>query len=394
MATRNTRKPRKSASGPAVPEEMQKLADEIGKAMIQKLLDDYGDKNQPEDTSSIARSRAIVGALKAYEQKNGTTFLTELSAMVSLLTGQDFSLLPEGRGKPPDLTVPKAPAGPDPDTCRTLLAAWNARTLAPCYPFVFMDQLLVRTIDARGLSVPRTLGLFLGIDTDGRKELLALELSGTAKQTPDEARMSEEMCAKMSGELRSRGVEAVCLVCADDTALVQKACARTFPSAQLLPSMVHLMRVSQTHVSWKEQKTWTAACRTLYSAEDLAGARRALEALEAAWGQEHIAAVGFWKRRFDSHIAPLYALPSGIRQMLSSTDAGASVDSSLGAMLRRGCPAEDDAILASVLLRAQHVLGSNPKRRAIRNWAHLCNELVTYEQTREVCETYLFAGTV
>lgn len=261
------------------------------------------------------------------------------------------------------------------------LKDWQERRLQAYYPFVFIDCLYVKARDEKGVACSRPVYVILGIDGEGKKELLSLEMCGTAENKQD--------WMKIFDKLHGRGVQDISFACMDGVKGVDEGLKLIFPRARTQRCMVHLMRNSWKHVGSKKRADGAADCKKLYASSVLESGQYALRELEEKWATIFPSAVRFWKERFDSHVAPLYELPFAIRRVIYTTNAIESVNNSLRKVVQRGCYANDENILTCMLLRADRVLATNWHRRPIRNWALIREQLLALDLTREVAEKYL-----
>ena len=231
------------------------------------------------------------------------------------------------------------------------LQAWQKRQLKPFYPFLFIDCLYVPFRDDKLSSKDnkRPVYVVLGIDADGRKELVHLEMRGACESKQDWVNIFDG--------LRSRG-----------------------PRGPLEQGR---------GVKFTLVKEWCADIKPLYSSPDLTSAEAALRALENKWKASNPAAVKFWVRNFDEFVAPLYSVTSSIRKVIYTTNAVESLNSSLRTVVQKGAYSSEKAILTSMLLRCEKGLASNWRRRAIPNWTKIREELMAIEEYEELCIRYM-----
>ena len=263
------------------------------------------------------------------------------------------------------------------------LHAWQKRQLKPFYPFLFIDCLYVPFRDDKLSSKDnkRPVYVVLGIDADGRKELVHLEMRGACESKQDWVNIFDG--------LRSRGLEELLFVSMDGVTGVADGLKVIYPNARTFRCIVHMIRNSCRHIGYKERKEWCADIKPLYSSPDLASAEAALRALENKWKASNPAAVKFWVRNFDEFVAPLYSVTSSIRKVIYTTNAVESLNSSLRTVVQKGAYSSEKAILTSMLLRCEKGLASNWRRRAIPNWTKIREELMAIEEYEELCIRYM-----
>lgn len=111
--------------------------------------------------------------------------------------------------------------------------------------------------------------------------------------------------------------------------------------------------------------------------------------LESTWKGSLPEAVDFWKERFAASVAPLYALPGVVRSVVYTINAVSALTSTLRKVVHKRSTYTGDTILSCMFLCSQALQKNNWQRRALRNWQLIRGELLTMEQTRELCTEYM-----
>ena len=107
-----------------------------------------------------------------------------------------------------------------------------------------------------------------------------------------------------------------------------------FPEATVQTCVVHLIRYSLAHASWKERKELAGALRPIYRADTLEEAEEALDAFEAgAWGRKFPAIVRSWRRNW-TQVIPFFAFSAPIRRMIYTTNVIESLNSTVRRAVR------------------------------------------------------------
>ena len=98
--------------------------------------------------------------------------------------------------------------------------------------------------------------------------------------------------------------------------------------------IVHLLRYSLAHGSWKERRALAAALRPIYQAPTEGEAVAALDDFEAGpWGQKYPAIVRSWRTRW-AEITPFLAFSAPIRRAIYTTNAIESLNSTVRRAVR------------------------------------------------------------
>jgi putative transposase len=154
--------------------------------------------------------------------------------------------------------------------------AWQQRPLAPVYPIVYLDCLVVRSRDSGSIQ-NKSVYLALGVNTDGEKELLGLWIAQTE---------GAKFWLSVMNELKNRGVEDIFIACVDGLKGFPDAIEAVYPKTQIQLCIVHQIRNSLRFVGWKERKAVAAGLKTIYGAATLQQAEQALEQFAETWDNQ------------------------------------------------------------------------------------------------------------
>ena len=188
--------------------------------------------------------------------------------------------------------------------------AWQGRPLETMYPIVYFDALRLKIRD-EGVVRNKAVYLALGIDASGHKEVLGLWIEQTE---------GAKFWLKVFNELRNRGVNDVLIAVVDGLRGFPEAIEAVFPHAQIQTCIVHLIRTSLNHVTWKDRKAVAAALKPIYQAPDAAAAQAALQAFERGPWSRWPAIAQAWRRQW-TQVIPFFAFPREIRQIIYTTNA-------------------------------------------------------------------------
>ena len=113
-----------------------------------------------------------------------------------------------------------------------------------------------------------------------------------------------------------------------------EAIGAVYPEAVVQTCIVHLLRYSLAHGSWKERRALAAALRPIYQAPTEAEAAAALDDFEAGpWGRKYPAIVRSWRSRW-AEITPFLAFSAPIRRAIYTTNAIESLNSTVRRAVR------------------------------------------------------------
>jgi transposase-like protein len=201
------------------------------------------------------------------------------------------------------------------------LAEWQSRPLDRVYPVVFIDALMVKIRD--GVVTSRPVYVAIGIDCEGRKQVLGLWIGPTAGE-------SAKFWLSVLSELKGRGVADVCIVCCDGLTGLPDAIGVVWPQAIVQLCVVHLIRASLRYASRKYWAPLARDLRAIYTAADEPAAAAGLEAFAAAWAGRYPAIVRLWRSHW-AEFTPFLAFPPEVRRVIYTT----SLIESMNARLRK-----------------------------------------------------------
>ena len=216
------------------------------------------------------------------------------------------------------------------------LQEWQSRPLDAVYPVIFIDALMIKVRD--GVVTNRPVYLAIGIDCEGRKQVLGLWVGPTTGE-------SAKFWLTVLSELKSRGVADVCIACCDGLTGLPDAITVTWPQAVVQLCVVHLIRASLRYASRKYWAPLSRDLRPVYTAADEASAAAALEAFATAWQDRYPAIVKLWRAHW-AEFTPFLAFPPEVRRVIYTTNLIESMNARLRKVTRnRGqFPSEQAAL--------------------------------------------------
>ncbi|GAA2780435.1 IS256 family transposase [Kitasatospora paracochleata] len=199
------------------------------------------------------------------------------------------------------------------------LVSWQNRPLDAVWPIIYIDALWVKI--RSGAVVSKPVYLAVGVDMDGRKDVLGLWVGA-------EGEGATTWMAVLT-ELRNRGVEDVCIVACDGLKGLPDAVTATWPRATVQTCVIHLIRASLRLSSARDHPRLVPALRAIYTAPTEQAAEQALDAFTVSeLGERYPAVVRTWRAAW-SEFTPYLAFPPSIRKVVYSTNMVESINSRL-----------------------------------------------------------------
>ena len=238
--------------------------------------------------------------------------------------------------------------------------AWQNRPLEPVYGIVFLDALYVK-MRHEGRVENRAVYVAIGVDLEGRKEVLGLWTSGNE---------GAKFWLGVLTELRNRGVKDVLIACMDGLKGFPQAIESVFPEARVQLCIVHLMRASLNYVSWKERKRVAVDLKGIYRASTERQAELELTDFIAKWGDKYQAIGKLWKDNWQ-RVIPFFEFPPDVRRVIYTTNAVESLHRSLRKIIKtRGSFPSEEAALKLLYLALRN---ASAKWNTMQHWKQALN---------------------
>ncbi len=189
------------------------------------------------------------------------------------------------------------------------LAAFAERPLAEPFAYLILDARYEKVREG-GIVVSQAVLIAVGIDWDGRRQILAVEMAN---------RESRSSWRDFLLGLRSRGLSGVELVVADDHAGLRAAIREVLPEAAFQRCYVHFLRNALDHLPRKADDDCLQELRWLYDRRTVEEARRDLAAWIAKWASRYPRLVAWVEETIDETLT-FYRLPRQHHKHLKSTN--------------------------------------------------------------------------
>lgn len=250
------------------------------------------------------------------------------------------------------------------------VAEWQSRPLAELYPVVFFDGIYFK-VKKDGKVVNRCVYTVLGIDTDGRKEILGIWISETE---------SAAFWATVFNELRNRGVQDILIACHDNLCGFSNALGTVFPKSENQLCVIHMIRNSTKHVSYKDLKPVMADLKKVYGAVSEDAAMYALEEFQGKWSGKYPQIYKSWAANW-LDLAGFFKYPEEMRRLIYTTNAVEGFHR----MLRKFTKTKtnfptDDALRKSIYLSVKEI--SKKWNQPIRDWGIIIGQFMVFYEER------------
>jgi putative transposase len=250
-------------------------------------------------------------------------------------------------------------------------AAWRSRLLVPVWPIVYFDGIVVYVRGANGRVSQHTIYVALGVNLEGRKELLGLWLGESE---------GAKFWLGVLTDLKNRGVQDIFVACVDGLTGFPEAIRAAFERTKVQLCVVHLVRAALKYVPEQDSKAVARDLKKIYNAATLVEAEAALKEFAQAWDEKYPTISKTWRARW-ADIITLFDFPWPIRKAISTTNAIESVNSVIRKFTRNRkiYPNEDSALKITWMAICE---ASKKWTMPIRKWKEALNHFAILFEDR------------
>jgi len=189
------------------------------------------------------------------------------------------------------------------------LSEFSNRPLEEAFAYLILDARYEKVRESGSIR-SRAVLIAIGIDWDGRRQVLGVDLAN---------RESATSWKDFLFSLRQRGLKGVEMVVSDDHAGLRKAIAEVLPEAVWQRCYVHFLRNALDYLPRKGDDDCLRELRWLYDRRDVNEARKDLAGWLKRW-QEKYPKLCAWVEDNIEETLSFYSLPHGHHKHLKSTN--------------------------------------------------------------------------
>lgn len=247
---------------------------------------------------------------------------------------------------------------------------WQNRQLSSVYPIVFIDAIV---FSLRKDKVVQKVSVYvvMGVDADGMKDVLALEVG--------EAESAKYWLAVLNN-LKNRGVKDILLLCADGLSGIKEAINAAFPRTEYQRCIVHMVRNTLLHVSYKYKKEFAKDLKTIYHAADEEAGHANMREAKEKWDKIYPNAMKRWEDNWDV-VCPIFKFSMNARRVLYTTNAIESLNSQYR-RINAGRPVfpTEESLKKALYLATRNI--AKKWTTKIRDWGQIYGELSIHFEGR------------
>lgn len=189
------------------------------------------------------------------------------------------------------------------------LEQFSRRKLEPAFPYVVVDARYERVREG-GVIVSRAILIALGIDWEGRRQVLAVEYA---------QRESQSSWREFLIQLQQRGLSGVQFIVSDDHPGLKAAVREVFPGVWWQRCYVHFLRNALDYLPRKADDDCLQELRWMYERRDVEEARRDLKQWLEKWAGKYPKLCA-WVEGNIEETWTFYRLPVAHHKHLKSTN--------------------------------------------------------------------------
>jgi transposase-like protein len=240
---------------------------------------------------------------------------------------------------------------------------WQNRTLDPIYPIIYMDARVFKIKDDNGFYKNRALHLAIGINLEGRKELLGMWLTDNE---------GAKFWLSIVTELKNRGIEDILIASVDRLKGFPEAINSVFPQTVVQRCIIHQIRYSLKYIGSKYQKEFMADLKRVYKAPAKEAAEEALNELKEKWGEKYPMVINSWINNW-TELSAYFEYSEPIRRTIYTTNTVEGFNRQIRKITKtkRGFN-NDESLTKLVFLTYRDI--AKKWEKSISNWAEIISQ--------------------
>jgi transposase-like protein len=246
---------------------------------------------------------------------------------------------------------------------------WQNRPLDTIYPILYLDCISVK-IHQDNRVINKSIYIALGINLDGRKEVLGLWVSENE---------GSKFWLSVLTELQNRGLKDCYIACVDGLKGFPDAIKTVFPKTKIQLCIVHMVRNSLRYVPSKDMKAVAKDLKSIYNSTTSKLAEKALDDFSKKWSDKYPSIEKSWRNNWDN-IITLFDYPDEIRKIIYTTNAIESLNSVIRKAIRNRKIFPNDTSALKIIYLA--IINASKKwTMPLRDWKLALNRFaMEYEE--------------
>jgi transposase-like protein len=222
----------------------------------------------------------------------------------------------------------------------TEVKEWQSRPLKSVYAVVYMDGISFK-VKKDGVIQKCTAYGCVGVDMDGQKEVLSMHIGGCE---------SAKYWLTVMNDLKARGVQQILIFCTDNLKGLDDAIKSCFPDSHHQKCIVHQIRNSVKHVSYKDLKEVCGDLKAIYAASTADIGKQKLDDFAEKWDEKYAYISRSWNNNWEQ-LSTFWIFPQEIRRLIYTTNPIESFNRCMRKVTKnRPTFPSEDALIKSLFL--------------------------------------------
>ena len=241
---------------------------------------------------------------------------------------------------------------------------WQSRQLKNIYSVVFLDGMVFK-IKRDNIIQKCTVYSCIGIDMDGMKEVLGIYIGSVE---------SSKYWVTVMNDLKTRGLQNVLIFCTDNLTGLDSAISACFPEANHQKCIVHQIRNSVKHVSYKDLKEVCNDLKTIYKSPNAEIGLANLEEFCEKWDKKYDYIGKSWIKNWEE-LSTFWQYPEEIRKLIYTTNPIESFNRCIRKYTKNkpSFPSED-SLMKSLFLGVKNI--EKKWKTKIKDWGTIYSQLL------------------
>ena len=247
---------------------------------------------------------------------------------------------------------------------------WQIRPLDSIYPFVWLDAIHYKIKDG-GKYVSKAVYTVLGVNMDGKKDILGLYLSETE---------GANFWLSVLTDLNNRGLNDILIASVDGLKGFPEAIKTIFPKTEVQLCIIHQIRNSIRYVASKNHKEFMNDLKPVYQAVSKEAAEDALLALDEKWGKLYPIVLQSWNNKWEN-LSVYFKYPPEIRKVIYTTNIIESVHRQFRKLTKtKGAFPNENSLLKLLYMGIQNA--KEKWTQPVHNWSLTISQLAIFFEGR------------
>ncbi len=242
------------------------------------------------------------------------------------------------------------------DTVTDRIKEWQSRPLDKIYPIVYMDALVYK-VKQDGTYKDLAINTMIGINIKGHKQCLGFWTVENESAT---------FWLSVLNEIRSRGVEDILILCSDGLKGLGKSIKASFPDTRHQKCVIHQIRNSLKHLSYKTRKEVANDLKPIYKAINKEVGYEELVKFDQKWSTIYPYIAKSWYNNWEG-LSVFFNYSEPIRKIIYTTNAIESFNQSLRKVTKhRGAFTSEEALMKLLFLQTERI--EEKWNKPVRGW--------------------------